>query len=89
MSEGTCESSNGTVEMIAERWHLTPTVGGAPAMLVTEDGRQVDVAISDVRVLDSDPASGPREAYRLIVLNADRSQEKGGLLAGLKSMFGR
>jgi hypothetical protein len=89
MSEGSCEMHEGTVEMVAERWHMTPTVGGAPATLVMEGGGQYHVTIEDVHVLQSDAAAGPREAYRLMVLDDSHTKERGGLIGGLKSMFSR
>lgn len=89
MSEGNCEVTDHTVEMVAERWHMTPTVGGAPATLVMEGGGQYNVTIDNVHVLESDASAGPRESYRLTVLSEGESKEKGGLFGGLKSMFSR
>jgi hypothetical protein len=87
MSEGTCDLSDGTVEMLAERWHMTPEPGGAPLTLIAEGGQPLLVRVDDVHVIESDPASGPQESYRLTVLDANREPDKGGLLGGLKSMF--
>ena len=89
MSEGSCEMGEGVVEMVAERWHMTPTVGGAPSTLVIEGGGQLYVTVDDVHVLQNDSSSGPRESYRLTVLDDGSSKERGGLFGGLKSMFSR
>jgi hypothetical protein len=47
------------------------------------------VTVDDVHVLQNDSSSGPRESYRLTVLDDGSAKERGGLLGGLKSMFSR
>lgn len=89
MSEGSCEQTDGTVKMTAEKWHMTPTVGGQPLTLLMEDGTQHYVNVANVHVVQSDASSGPTEVYDLTLLDTERQTEKGGFLAGIKSLFGR
>ena len=85
MSEGPCESRDGTFEMVASTWHMTPTIGGLPLTLVTEDGRQHYVRVDEVHVVESNARSGPTEVYQLTPLELEQPKQKGFL----KSLFGR
>ena len=90
MSEGSCEAGEGTITMVAERWHLTPMVGGAPLMLVLEDRHRYQVRVEAVHVAQSDAAAGPLESYTLTPLQAEDEEEGGGgLLDRLRHLFGR
>lgn len=91
MSEGTCEMTGGEMQMVATRWHLTPTVGGEPLTLVTEDGKQHHVIVQDVHVAKSDAEHGHTEVYRLALMDNgdDEPEERRGLFGGLKSLFNR
>jgi hypothetical protein len=86
MSEGTCESKDGAFEMVASNWHMTPTVGGLPLTLLTDDGRQHYVRVDTIHVMESDARSGPTEVYQLIPLETEQPKEKSGFL---KSLFSR
>lgn len=68
MSEGRCEVAGDDITMLAERWHTTPQEGGPPLTLTLEDGRQLSVAVAEIRVIESDEAKGPIESYRLVPL---------------------
>lgn len=89
MSEGTCEAAEEGVMMTAQSWHMTPTVGGPPLMLVMEDGRNLQVRVDNVHVEHSDPDHGHTEIYHFTPLEGTQEEKGGGLLSGLKSLFHR
>ncbi len=73
MSEGTCEVADGVIQMVTQQWHMTPTVGGLPLMVVMADQQRYEVRVTDVQVLRSDPSTGPTEVYQLTPLDGARS----------------
>lgn len=89
MSEGSCEIAENGIRMAAEQWHTTPQPGGPPLALMLEDGHHYQVSVAEVHVAEPDAASGPREVYRLVPLGGDENQESSGILARLRSLFGR
>ncbi len=89
MSEGACEWRDDGITMAAESWHMTPQPEGPPLALLLEDGHRYQVAVAEVHVTESDAATGPREVYRLVPLDNDEHRQSGGILARLRSLFGR
>ena len=89
MSEGTCEMSEGSIRMVAERWHMTPQPAGPPLALTLEDGHRFEVAVAEVHVTESDAAKGPTEVYRLVPLEDADDQGSGGILARVRALFHR
>ncbi len=89
MSEGACELSDDGITMAAESWHMTPQPEGPPLALLLEDGQRYQVRVAEVHVTEADAAAGPREVYHLIPLDSDEHRESGGMLARLRSLFGR
>jgi hypothetical protein len=88
MSTGECEFQEDSIRMVAHEWHLSPTVNGAPLMLVADGGKQYPVAVLEVHVRDIGSDRGPVEVYELRSL-AEEKEHQGGVLAGLKSLFSR
>ncbi len=89
MSEGSCEMDENGITMTAEQWHTTPQPGAASLALMLEDGHRYQVGVAEVHVTEPDATSGPREVYRLVPLGGDENQESSGILARLRSLFGR
>ena len=88
MSQGTCDHAEDAITMVAREWHMTPQKDGPPLALVLEGGHRYQVMVAEVHVTESHADTGPTEVYRLVPLGSDEEKERGGFLAGLKSLFG-